>query len=126
LAISRISILNVMTEDDPIDEIAVIEARLEALAEVAERCRKFILASKAAIAGGLALLLLVALGLFGPNQVVAIGSIAAVLGGIVSLGSNVSTLQQTTAAIGAAEAQRSDLISRLDLQVVADSPMKLM
>ena len=126
LAILRISILNVMTEDDPIDEIAVIEARLEALAEVAERCRKFILASKAAIAGGLALLLLVALGLFGPNQVVAIGSIAAVLGGIVSLGSNVSTLQQTTAAIGAAEAQRSDLISRLDLQVVADSPMKLM
>jgi hypothetical protein len=126
LAILRTSILNVMTEDDPIDEIAVIEARLEALAEVAERCRKFILASKAAIAGGLALLLLVALGLFGPNQVVAIGSIAAVLGGIVSLGSNVSTLQQTTAAIGAAEAQRSDLISRLNLQVVADSPMKLM
>jgi hypothetical protein len=126
LAISRISILSVMTEDDPIDEISMIEARLEALAEVAERCRKIILASKAAIAGGLALLLFVALGVFGPNQVVAIGSIAAVLGGIVSLGSNVSTLQQTTAAIGAAEAQRSDLISRLDLQMVGDSPMKLM
>ena len=64
-------------------------------------------------------------GLFGASQVVALGSIAAVLGGIVSLGSNFSTLQQTTAAISAAEALRSDLIGRLDLQVVADSPVKL-
>ena len=107
-----------MSENDEIDEISMIEARLEQLAEVAERCRKFILASKAAIAGGLALLLLMMLGLFGANQVLALGSIAAVLGGIVSLGSNVSTLQQTRAAISAAEALRSDLISELDLRVV--------
>ena len=114
-----------MSENDEIDEISMIEARLEQLAEVAERCRKFILASKAAIAGGLALLLLMMLGLFGANQVLALGSIAAVLGGIVSLGSNVSTLQQTRAAISAAEALRSDLISELDLQVVGNRPMKL-
>ena len=41
-----------------------------------------------------ALLLVMMLGLFGSNQVAAIGSIAVVLGGIVSLGSNVSTLRQ--------------------------------
>jgi len=111
-----------MSENDEIDEISMIEARLEQLAEVAERCRKFILASKAAIAGGLALLLLMMLGLFGANQVLALGSIAEVLGGIVSLGSNVSTLQQTRAAISAAEALRSDLISELDLRVVGDHP----
>ena len=115
-----------MPEDDPTDEISLIEERLEELAEVSERCRKIILVSKAAIAGGAALLLVMILGLFGSSQVVALGSIAAVLGGIVSLGSNVSTLRQTTDAISAAEALRSDLIGQIDLRVVGDAPLKLM
>jgi hypothetical protein len=113
-----------MDEDNPSNEISRIEARLEELAEVAERCRKIILVSKAAIAGGAALLLVMMLGLFGSNQVAAIGSIAVVLGGIVSLGSNVSTLRQTMAAMSAAEMLRSDLISRIDLRVVGDRTMK--
>ena len=117
--------MNLMAEDNPIDEISRIEARLEELAEVSERCRKIILVSKAAIAGGVALLLVMMLGLFGSNQVVAIGSIAVVLGGIVSFGSNVSTLRQTTAAISAAEVLRSNLISRIDLRVVGERTMKL-
>jgi hypothetical protein len=116
--------LNLTDEDNPIDEISRIEAQLEELAEVSERCRKIILVSKAAIAGGVALLLFMMLGLFGSNQVAAIGSIAVVLGGIVSLGSNVSTLRQTIAAMSAAEALRSDLISRIDLRVVGDRTMK--
>jgi hypothetical protein len=115
-----------MTDDDPTDEIPEIEARIEELAEIAERCRKIILASKAAIAGGVALLLIMMLGLFGVSQVAALGSIALVLGGIVSLGSNVSTLRQTEAAISAAESLRSDLIGRIELRVVGDAPMKLM
>ena len=114
-----------MTEDNPLDEISRIEARLEDLAEVSERCRKIILVSKAAIAGGAAVLLFMMLGLFGSSPVAAIGSIAAVLGGIVSLGSNVSTLRQTMAAISAAEVLRSDLISSIDLRAVGDSTMKL-
>jgi hypothetical protein len=118
--------LTLMTEDDPIDEISDIEARIEALAEAAERCRKFILASKAAIAGGLALLLVALLGLFEAGQSAALGSIALILGGIVSLGSNVSTLQQTEAAIGTAEALRSELIGEIDLRIVRDAPVKLM
>ena len=117
--------MNLMEEDDSIDEISQIEARIEELAEVSERCRKIILFSKAAIAGGFVLLLVVMLGLFGSSQVAALGSIAAVLGGIVSLGSNVSTLRQTEAAMSAAEVLRSDLINRIDPRVVGDSPMKL-
>lgn len=113
-----------MDEDNPVDEIARIEARLDELAEVYERCRKIILVSKAAIAGGVAMLLVTMLGLFGPNQVTAVGSIAVVIGGIVSLGSNVSTLRQTMTAMSAAEVLRSDLISRIDFRVVGDGTMK--
>ena len=113
-----------MAADDPIDEISRIEAQIEELAEIAERCRKIILVSKVAIATGAGLLLLMILGLFGSSQVAAIGSIAAVLGGIVSLGSNVSTLRQTMAAMSAAEVLRSDLIGRIDLRVVGDRTTK--
>jgi hypothetical protein len=112
--------LKLTDDDDPADEISRIEARLEELAEVSERCRKIILGSKIAIAGGAALLLFMVLGLFGSSQVAAIGSIAVVLGGIVSLGSNISTLQQTQAAMAATEAHRSDLIGRIDLRVVGE------
>jgi hypothetical protein len=108
------------TDEDIPNEISRIEAKLEELAEVSERCRKIILVSKVAIAGGVTLLLFMMLGLFGSNQVAAIGSIVVVLGGIVSLGSNASTLQQTMAAMSAAEALRSDLINRIDLRVVSD------
>lgn len=105
-------------EDEPSDDIATIEARLEHLAEVADRCRKIILFSKWAVAGGGVLLLATMFGVIESNQVVAIGAIAAVLGGIVSLGSNFSTLQQTTAAISAAESLRSNLIGGMNLRVV--------
>ena len=117
--------MHLTDDDEPIDEISMIEARLAQLAEVAERCRKIILASKTAIAGGAVLLLVTILGLFGSGQVAALGSIAAMLGGIVSLGSNVSTLRQTEAAMSNAEALRADLINRIDPREVRDSPLKL-
>ncbi|MFC5324089.1 hypothetical protein [Bradyrhizobium oligotrophicum] len=109
-----------MDEDDEGGQISRIEARIEQLAEVAERCRKIILASKIVISGGVALLLGAMLGLFGSTAVAFLGAMAAVLGGIVSLGSNVSTLRQTMAAMAAAEALRSDLIGRIDLRVVGE------
>ena len=114
-----------MTEDDPTDAIAELEADIEELAESAERSRRIILGSKVAIAGGFALLLITLLGLLELGEVAALGSIALVLGGIVSLGSNVSTLRQTEGAITAAEMRRSDLIGRIDLRVVRDAPVKL-
>jgi hypothetical protein len=118
--------LDPMTDDDDADEISAIEERIEALAEIAERCRKFILASKIAIAGGVALLLIVILGLFGAGLSTALGSIALVLGGIVSLGSNISTLRETEADISEAEAVRRNLIGGMGLRLVHDAPTKLM
>jgi hypothetical protein len=113
-------VLNLMDEDNPIDEIARIEAELEELAEVSEQCRKIIMVSKAAIRRRRALLLFMMLGLFGSNQVTALGSIAVALAAIASLGSNVGTLQQTMAAMTDAEALRSDLLGRVDSRVVGD------
>ena len=115
-----------MTEDDPTDDISLLEARIEELAETAESCRKFILGSKVAIGAGVSLLLVAVLGLFEVGMSGALGSIALMLGGVVALGSNVSTLRQTEAAISAAEALRSELIGRIDLREVRDAPVKLM
>src|ERR1700721_987872 len=114
-----------VADEDDTDDISAIEARIEALAEIAERCRKFILASKIAIAAGFALLLVVILGLFGAGLSTALGSIALVLGGIVSLGSNISTLRETEADISDAEAIRRDLIGGMGLRLVHDAPTKL-
>jgi hypothetical protein len=113
-------VLNLMDEDNPIDEIVRIEAELDELAEVSEQCRKIIMVSKAAIRRRRALLLFMMLGLFGSNQVTALGSIAVALAAIASLGSNVGTLQQTMAAMTDAEALRSDLLGRVDSRVVGD------
>src|SRR5690242_137717 len=109
-----------MDEDEPTDEISQIEARLDQLGDIAERCRKIILASKVAITAGAGALLLMLLGLLGASPAAALGAIAAVLGGIVSLGSNVSTLRQTMAEMAAAEGLRSELIDRIDLRLVGD------
>ena len=110
-------------DDEPADAMSLVEARLEYLAGVAERCRKIILASKLAIAGGVALLVVAMLGLFWLSENAAIASIAVVLGGIVSLGSNVSTLRQTMDAIGEAERQRTELIDRKHLRVVGGTDL---
>jgi hypothetical protein len=113
--------LGLSDDDEPADEMALIEARLEYLAEVAERCRKIILASQLAIAVGAGGLLVSILGLVVVNENVAIAGIAVVLAGIVSWGSNVSTLRQTHEEIEEAERQRADMIDRKHLRVVSDT-----
>ena len=113
--------LGLSDDDEPADEMALIEARLEYLAEVAERCRKIILASQLAIAVGAGGLLATIFGLVIFNENVAIAGIAVVLAGIVSWGSNVSTLRQTEAEIEETERQRSDMIDRKHLRVVGNT-----
>jgi hypothetical protein len=109
-------------DEDPAEQIPRLEAEIERLARVAESCRKIILAGKAAIALGAIGLLATIAGIIKVDQLVTLGSIAAVLGGIATAGSNARTLREATANIRAAEARRAELIGGLAFSTVIDEP----
>jgi hypothetical protein len=107
-----------MDHDDPREEISRLEARIDELAATIENCRKIIAAAKAAIVLGAALLIAVIVGIIGFDPMIFMAAVAALLGGIVLLGSNNSTAAQKTAELNAAEAQRAALINQIDLRIV--------
>ena len=98
------------------NQIARLEQRLEDLAAALEKSRKAILASKVSIGGGGLLMLALVLGIIGAQPLAIVVSIAAILGGIVGFGANVSTARQDRAAMEAVAATRADLISRLEMR----------
>jgi hypothetical protein len=106
------------------EQILHIEAHIEELTDIIERCQKIILISKVAIAAGGILILAIVVGALGFDPTILIGAIAAVIGGTVVFGSNTSTLKQTMTDIKAAEANRIELISRVDLKVVGDGEVE--
>jgi hypothetical protein len=106
------------TADGLPGEIARLEAQIEALAETIEGCRKIVLVAKVAIAVGGLLALAMLIGLVRPDLAALSGATAALLGGIVTLGSNTSTARQAAAKMKHAEARRRDLIDRLELRAV--------
>jgi len=103
------------------EEIARLEERVEALTESLDRCEKLSLIARLVLAGGAVWLVLIVLRVlpFAPFSIV--GAIAALLGGIVLYGANTSTWKQTLAAIAQAEALRTHLIGRLEMQTVEES-----
>lgn len=109
-----------MSDSDFRDQIECLEERIETLTESIERCRKVSLASKLIIAASAAWIVLMLLWLvpFVPSTMLA--AIAAVIGGTVLLGSNVTTWKQTEAALHAAEAARAELIEHMDMRVVGE------
>ena len=100
------------------DEIARLELRLEELAASIEKSRKAILASKVAMTGGVLLALALVNGVIGAQPLAIVIAIAAVFGGIVGFGANVSTARQDQAALQAATAARAELIGRLELREI--------
>jgi hypothetical protein len=99
-----------MDDMDVHAEIERLEAHAAALAARIESCRKFMQASRAAIALGGAILLAGVLRLVALDGVMLAGSVVAVLGGIVLAGSNRSTAQEAAKQLTAAEARRAELI----------------
>lgn len=103
---------------DTRDEIASLEAQLEELADALARCRKFKLASQAAMSGGALWFVAALLGMVGFSPAEMLAAIAAVIGGVVTYGSNATTTAEVEAGMAEAEAKRAALIGTLNLRVV--------
>ncbi len=110
-----------MNNDVSSDDIARIEERIEELREGIARCRKFSVAAKLAIGAGTLWLVLTLLWLVPYVPFMAVGAMAAVIGGIVLLGSNSTTWTQTEAALTASEAMRAEWIGRKEMRIVGES-----
>jgi len=100
------------------DDIALVEARIEELAESIERCRKIALAARVAAGAGAAWTALTLLGIVDFTPPLFIIGIAAMIGGTVLLGSNRTTWAQIEKAKRDSEALRAEMIGRLDLRTV--------
>jgi hypothetical protein len=108
------------TRDDPRDQIAYLESRLEQLADALARCRKIRLMSQIAIAAGGIWMLAVTIGVLAVHPMAMVAAISGVIGGTVMYGSNRTTWREIDAAINDAEAKRTSLIDRLKLRVVGE------
>jgi hypothetical protein len=103
------------------DQISRIEDDIEELAKALDGCRKAMLLSKVAISAGGIWILAYLIGALGFDATAMIGAIAAVIGGVVVFGSNLTTSKQTTAAIKAAETHRAELIDMMEIRTVGAS-----
>jgi hypothetical protein len=106
--------------DDPREQIAYLESRVEELADALARCRKIRLISQIAIAAGSIWMLAVTIGVLGVDPMAMIAAISGVIGGTVMYGSNRTTWREIDAAINDAEAKRAALIGRLKLRMVGE------
>jgi hypothetical protein len=105
-------------DGDVHDQISRIESDIDQLAKTLDRCRKAMLLSKVSIATGGIWILGYVLGAIRFDPKFMVGAIAATLGGVVILGSNSSTSQQTIAAMEAAETERDELIDTINPRAV--------
>jgi hypothetical protein len=112
-----------MTDGDLRGRISRLEADMDDLAETVEGCRKIILASKIAIAAGGISMAAILFGAIRFDPVVMVAAMAAMLGGVVVFGSNVSTSRQAVARMKEAEAARAELIGKLELRAVDGGAM---
>jgi hypothetical protein len=106
-------------KDDPHEAIVRIEEQIEELAAKIESCRKFILASRIAVAGGGLVLAAMLVGVIRSDLGLMAAAVSLLLGGIVVWGSNGSTAKVTANEIAAAESKRAALIEHINPRVVS-------
>ena len=103
------------------DDIDDLEAEIDTLVEVAERCRKIMMVAKSAIAAGAIVFIAVLLGVLRSDALILLVSVTAALAGVAIYGSHRSTLQELRVRISDHEARRSALIDAMDLHVVKEA-----
>ena len=104
---------------DPHEEIVHLEEQIDELAAKIESCRKFILASRIAVAGGGVVLAAMLVGAIRSDLGLMAAAVASLLGGIVVWGSNSSTAKEATKEIAAAETKRAGLIEHINPRVIS-------
>jgi hypothetical protein len=109
-----------MDDGNVSDQVAALEDRIEALTHELARCAKISFAAKCAIAAGALWFALMLFWIVPFNATAFVAALAAMLGGIVLLGSNATTWEQTESAIAAAEVSRAEMIGAIELRVVGE------
>jgi cell division septum initiation protein DivIVA len=102
------------------DEISDLEERVEELAASLQRCHKAIWVSRLSIVTGGVLLFATIVHLLDFDPLRMILAVTAIIGGIVVVGSTMTTAKQTSASVKEAEARRTELINSLELRNVRD------
>lgn len=103
--------------DDGTD-IARLEARIDALRDEIEYCRKAILISRVAVVAGGLSTVAAFLGLYWSAPLFFL-SIAAVIGGLIGMGANRTTRDQAKAELAERQAERNLMIDALTLRPFA-------
>ena len=101
-------------------QIADLEAELDALSDEAERCRKSVIVAKAAVVAGILLFGAPLLGIIRSDAIVLVIGIAVTIAGIGFFGSSRGSLDQLQEKIRIREARRSEMIDEIDLRTVQD------
>ena len=101
-------------------QIADLEADIDALSDAAERCRKSMIVARLAVLAGVLLVGASLSGFVRTDALVLVIGIAATLAGIGLLGSSRGSLEHITGKIRASEARRDELIDGMNLQTAQD------
>ena len=111
------------TDDGYRDTIARLEAHIESLAAKLENCRKVSVAARIAVGAGIAIFVAGVVGFFRFDITVILMAVTCVIGGLVLLGSNSSTANETASEMAKVEAERAALISSIRLRVVGGNTL---